>query len=434
MMEQTRLRTRHVVGAAALVAGLVVVTGLGLHAAGHELGTALAPFVMAYSPQATLFALPAATLLAAAVVLAPRLLTRPRSGPAFGAAAFGLALTLGLAVAAARRGPDAWSHVFDLGPGGSFEAKNEYLPGLPALEHGAWFFLDRFAQMVPSMPVNVGGHPPGLMLVIHALGIETAGALATLCIVAAAVCAPLAYVLARTLGQGEPTARVAGLLTAMSPVVLLFGTTSADAVYAAAGLTAAILLVAPGDRLRMAGAGVFAIATLATWALLAIGAWATLVAWQRDGPRAALVLAVACGAAVVGVNAMLAAVSGYDPFGTLVATEGLYRNSIASIRPYAFWVLGSPVAWGVMLGLPIAGAALVAVVRRRPEAVALALVLLIAAVMGFTKAETERIWLPFAPLACVAAAPALRASRLRPALVVLAVQALAVELLFDTVW
>jgi hypothetical protein len=55
-------------------------------------------------------------------------------------------------------------------------------------------------------------------------------------------------------------------------------------------------------------------------------------------------------------------------------------------------------------------------------------------VLGLTKAETERIWLPFVPLACIAASAAAPAARLRPMLAALAVQGLAVELLFFTVW
>jgi hypothetical protein len=347
---------------------------------------------------------------------------------------FGLALSLALALAAGRRGPRAWSHVFELGPGGSFEAKNEYLPGLPALDHGVWFFLDRFAELVPSMPVNVGGHPPGLMLGIHALGLDTPGKLAALCIGAAAACAPLAYALARSLLADERRARVAGLLVAASPVLLLFGATSADAVYAGAGLIAANGLVARGRATRVAGTVAFALATLGTWALLAIGAWAAVLAWRRDGFSAGVRLAAACAVAVAVVNGGLALAYGYDPIGTLRATEALYRNSVASVRPYWFWALGSPVAWGLMLGAPIAAAGLVAAARGRPEAVALAAVLAIAALLGFTKAETERIWRPFAPLACVAAAAVLPTARLRAVLAVLAVQALSVELLFDTVW
>ena len=56
----------------------------------------------------------------------------------------------------------------------------------------------------------------------------------------------------------------------------------------------------------------------------------------------------------------------------------------------------------------------------------------IASVLGFTKAETERIWLFLVPFVCLAAAPLVRRPRALAA--ALAVQALAYELLFDTLW
>jgi hypothetical protein len=59
-------------------------------------------------------------------------------------------------------------------------------------------------------------------------------------------------------------------------------------------------------------------------------------------------------------------------------------------------------------------------------------VLAFSAVVGFTKAETERIWLFFAPFVCLAAAT--RDFPLRPVLAALAVQALAWEFLWDTIW
>ena len=87
-----------------------------------------------------------------------------------------------------------------------------------------------------------------------------------------------------------------------------------------------------------------------------------------------------------------------------------------------------------MLGLPIVVGWLRATERGQDAALALAGVIVVAAVAGFTKAEVERIWLPFAPLACVAAAPLLAGPRLRPALALLAVQALGWQLLFATIW
>jgi hypothetical protein len=104
------------------------------------------------------------------------------------------------------------------------------------------------------------------------------------------------------------------------------------------------------------------------------------------------------------------------------------------IRPYWFWVLGSPVAWMVCMGLPLTGGWLLAIRRRRPEALALAAVIAIAAVLAFTKAETERIWLPFIPLACAAAATVIPPRTLRLVLALLAIQTLLTQFLFETVW
>ena len=63
-----------------------------------------------------------------------------------------------------------------------------------------------------------------------------------------------------------------------------------------------------------------------------------------------------------------------------------------------------------------------------------ALAIAVASVLGFTRGETERIWLAFTPLACVAAAAVVPVSRLRPVLTILAVHALAVEVQLFTVW
>jgi len=83
--------------------------------------------------------------------------------------------------------------------------------------------------------------------------------------------------------------------------------------------------------------------------------------------------------------------------------------------------------------VPIAARTVAALARREPEAIALAVIVGVAAVLGFTKGETERIWLPFVPLACVSAA-SLPSARGRLLLGALAAQALLTEVLFDTIW
>ena len=154
----------------------------------------------------------------------------------------------------------------------------------------------------------------------------------------------------------------------------------------------------------------------------------------RGHRRRALALAVSCGAALVVFYGLLHLATGYDPVGVLQATESVYREGIASRRPYAFWVFGSPIAFLMAMGLPIAWLALRAAGAGNAPAVALFAVVAVAAVLGFTKAETERIWQFLVPLACVAAAVALPVRRLPLVLGLLAAQALATELLVYTVW
>jgi hypothetical protein len=268
---------------------------------------------------------------------------------------------------------------------------------------------------------------------LHLLGIHTPGGLTALCVGLGAATAPLAYDLGRVMG-GESRGRRAGVLTAFAPSLLLFGVTSVDYAFAALALAAACLLVRRNPAALLAGAALAAVASFFSWLLLAIPAWAAIAVLRRDGPRRAVVCGGASAIMVLGFNAALAVAVGYDPITTLRVLDGLYRHGAAATRPYAFWLFGSPVAWAVMLGIPTAWLAARALARGDPAAVALAAIVLAAAVLGFTKAETERIWLPFVPLACVAAAATLSRRALREVLWALAVQALAVELLFDTVW
>jgi hypothetical protein len=299
--------------------------------------------------------------------------------------------------------------------------------------HGIPYFLGHFAALFPYLPLHAQGNPPGPLIALDLLGVRTAGAMATLCIGVGALTAPLAYDLGRGLG-GEQRGRMAGVLTAFSPSILLFGVTSADYAFATLGLVAACLLVRRRPAAILAGAAAAAGAAFFSWLLLAIPAWAALVVLRRDGWRAGVRVGVAAAAAVVAFNLALFVGFGYDPFAALRATANVYYHGTGSYRPYAFWVFGSLTAWAVMLGLPIMWFALRALSVGEPAAIALAATVAVAALLGTTAGETERIWLPFAPLACVAAAAAVPAGRLRPILLLLTFQAMLVELLFFTVW
>jgi hypothetical protein len=422
-------RARVVPGAAFAVMAATVVVGMWLaRHDGRELGVPFPPFVGRWDPAITAWALSAAALFVLAIVAAPRALALPPA--AFAAAVFALTLALRLALGAASRGADEWSRVFEPD---SFEGPNEYLPALTALRYGPGFLLDRFSELVPALPVHAAGHPPGLLLVMDAFGITTPGRLAALCIASGALAAPLAYAVGRQL-LDDRRARFAALLTATAPSMLLFGATSADALYASVGLLAAWPLASPRPAHRAAGAVLLALASLFAWSLLATCAWAALLAWRRRGPKDMLILALTCAAALLAVHGALAALTGWDPIGTLRATEQVYRFGVAAERPYWFWLPGSPTAFLLMLGLPVAWLALRALARADDAAIAIVAVLAIAAIAGFTKAEVERIWLCLAPLVCLAAASALQERHLRPVLALLGAHALAWELLWNTVW
>jgi methylthioxylose transferase len=415
------------VGAATVAVGLYV-----RRATDTPLGVPYPPALGNWAPQADPLLIVSVACLAAAVVLAPRLLEPRVSSWAFALATLVLTLVLRLALAAGRGGSGEWSRVFDLAR--SAEAKNEYLPALGALDFGARFFLDRFAELVPALPVHVAGHPPGLLLTLHALGIDTPGEMAALCIGIGALSGPLAYLLGRQV-LDERGARLAALLLTVAPGALLFGATSADAVYLTLGLAAAWPLATRAWPARAAGAAALALASFFAWSLLAVGAWAAILAWRREGLRAAAALAAMCGVAVAAFYALLYAATGFDPIGTIRATEEVYRSGIASLRPYWYWLFGSPVAFLLVLGLPIAWHAVRGLAAGDALALAIFAVIAVAAVLGLTKAETERIWLFLAPFVCLAAAAAIGPRRpLTAIFAALAVQAVVYELLFDTVW
>ena len=416
-----------------MIAALTLLVGEWIKVKGGRLGAFSPPFYAHWYPYVGALAPVAFVALASAAVAAPHWVRRVRQPVIFAGGLYLLAVALGLSLNISRGGVhDLWA-VFKTGPGGSLEAYQEYLPGLPALSHGIGYYVGHFPQLIPSLPIHVKGNPPGPLVLLHLLGIDTAQGLAALCIGIGALTAPLAYDLGRTL-QGEERGRIAGVLTAFSPALLLCGVTSADYAFAALGLAGACLLIRRGALPRATGAAVAALATFFSWLLVAIPVWAVLVVLRRGGLRRALTLTLLCLIAGLGLYGALALVLGYDPFAAVRATATAYHQGIARVRPYAYWLFGSPTAWWIGLGLPIGWLALRSAATREPAALALFAIVVASSILGLTKAETERIWLPFVPLACLAAAAVLPGRRLPIVLWLLVVQALAIELLFDTVW
>jgi hypothetical protein len=416
-----------------LVCGGAVLTlavGLVAKAAGADWGAPAQPLVIFLRPALSTWALPAAVVLAASLFLALRL-RRAAVGPwGFAAATFALTLATRLALNVFRGGPGALDQVFVVAPKG--EGRTEFLPALRFLDGGVGHFLSHFTDISPKLPIQAQGHPPGLLLAIHYLGLDTPAGLAALTIVVGALATPLLYLLAREL-TGETEARAATLLFVFVPTSLLYGATSADALFATLGVLAAVGLLARRPASRVLGAGALALAFFFSYALLAVGAWAALVRWRREGVGAALQLAVTCAAVLVVAFVVLDLVTGFDLVAAIRATDDRYREGVARLRPYAFWFFGSPAAFVLMLG-PVAWFAARSLAAKEATAVALAIVIAISVLAGYTKAETERIWLFLVPFACLAAARSLSARRLPVVLVAVTAQAVLIETFLFTKW
>ncbi|MFN8111591.1 MAG: hypothetical protein U0R51_00175 [Solirubrobacterales bacterium] len=422
--------TRTAVGLT-VVGLLTVAVGLAVHAGGGGLGTPLPPFFATWDPHVDTYALIGLPVVAISLLAAVPLLAGRGGTLAFVGGVFAIALAARLGLSLARDGADGWYAVFGSDP----EAANEYLPVLPAIDSlGLHAFLDRFAELSPTLPIHPSAHPPGLLVLLEATGIDSPRAFAALVIAIGAAAAPLTWLLARRLGMADGRARAAAMLIAFSPAALLYGVLSTDAVFATLGLVAASLLVGSGLGSWIAGALAFAFASFFSWALLAIGAFAAVVRLLRGGIRSAVGMALVAGVVLVGFYLALYALTGFDPIGSVRAAGDAYSLGIANARPYLFWLFGSPVAFAVALGIPTAWYAARALGTGDPAAVGLAAIVLVSVLIGLTKAETERIWLFMGPLAAVAAAT-LVPLRWAPAICAfLVAQALLTQILLDTVW
>ena len=420
--------------ALALSAIVVATVAWGLIAdgAGVGLGTANPPFFLIFDSgfDGAAGVLWLALLLGCAGAAVP--LVRGSGSPlAFLVGITLLALGARLALAGVRDGTAGWYSMFGADP----EAANEYLPALPALHSlGLHDFLDRFAELAPSLPIHPSAHPPGLLLLTDWLGIDTPEGFAALVIVAGIGAVPLTYFAGRRLELEPWQARAAAAMAAFSPAAMIYGVASADALFATLGIAAVALLVGRGWGSRIAGAVTLAVASFFSWALLAVGAFAVLVVALRDRLAEGIKVAIAAGVAVVIFYVLLYAVSGYEPLRVLHAANEAYDLGISNARPWIYWVFGSPVAFAVLSGLPVAWYAARALGTGHAIAVALVAVIVIASLLGFSKAETERIWLFFGPLLCLAAAAIVPRERMPLVIGLLTAQALLIELGMETVW
>nr|WP_308201234.1 hypothetical protein [Actinoplanes maris] len=418
---------------------LAVLVGAALYLAGHPVHASSAPFTGRWLPHAGP-GTPAALAVGVLVVWhGPRLATT-LSWRRLLAVAYAASVAWILALALI----DGWQR----GLAGRLTTSHEYLSevgevtGVPALLRG---FAGRIVDFQPdSWTTHVAGHPPGALLVFAGLdriGLGGGGWAAIVCVAGGALCAVAVPVTVRVLGD-EAAARATVPFLVLFPGAVWIGA-SADGLFAgiaASGL--ALLAVALTGRRVVAAAGAGLLLGGCLYlsyglVLLAVPAAAVvlLAARVRPIPRLPLSVATIGVAAVVGAFTLAGFwwLDGYH----LVSIR--YYQGIASVRPYAYWV------WADLALLAVcAGPAAAVVLRRaarRPIGLGPAVLLPAAALLtvlaadlsGYSKAEVERIWLPFA-VWLMAGAGLIPAPDRRFWLAVQAVVALLINHLLLTTW
>jgi hypothetical protein len=287
------------------------------------------------------------------------------------------------------------------------ESRFDYWSVLPVVRtEGLGPFVRGYVDHLATYPVHVEGHPPGMVALywlLDRVGLPGPGWAAAAVIAIGASAVPAVLVAAREL-TGEQAARRAAPFLVVAPMALFVATT-ADAVFA--GLAAwAVALLAVAARRQRAGTAVAAgaLGTLTLYftyglvpLLLALGG---LVLWRLG--RVTVALWAAAGALAVAAAWSLA---GFSWLAGLRAAHHFYGLRAGDDRPYSYFLIADVVVFAVMLG-PAVIAGLVRLSDRAVfRVVAAALVAVaIADLSGLSKAEVERIWLPFLPWVTLATA------------------------------
>jgi hypothetical protein len=314
---------------------------------------------------------------------------------------------------------DGWRRGF----AGRLTAEHEYLRQVPTVTDIPTA-LRSFARRIPdfqpdSWITHVSGHPPGTLLTfvwLDRIGLGGGAWAGTLCLLAGSSAAAAIVVTLRAVND-EATARLAAPFVAVAPTAIWIAV-SADGYFT--GVSAwgiALLALAVHHRVRVpmlaaGGAGLllgWAIFCNYGLALIALPALAVLLTGKRRDGLTALAVAIPVALAVVVIFAW----AGFWWFDGYTLVQQRYWQGIALDRPFQYWSWANLASVICAIGLgSVAGVSKVfdtAAIRRKSGIHLLVLAALIAILCAdlsmLSKAETERIWLPF--MVWLTAAPAL---------------------------
>lgn len=314
-------------------------------------------------------------------------------------------------------------------------------------------FLSGFIERIPldvndNWPIHIAGHPPGATLffiLLDRLGIQSPYAAGVIVMTLGCTAAVAVLLTIKALGS-EKLARRAAPWLILAPSAIWMGV-SGDALFTAVGAWGLALLALAATALRRSrlvgfglGAGLLlGLCVYLSYGLVLLGILAIAVIYL-GGRWQALPWALV-GALAVAAVFTLAGFRWWEAFPVLVER---YYDGIQSKRQYGYWVWANLGAWTFTSGLAV-WAAFPRGIRyafrrgtgnRHVVAIlgcaGLAAVL-VATVSGMSKAEIERIWLPFTIWILVL--PSLLPLRWqRPLLATQITSAIAIEYLWSTQW
>jgi methylthioxylose transferase len=315
---------------------------------------------------------------------------------------------------------DGWQ----LGFAGRLVARHEYLlqvPTITDIPEMLRTFSSRILDYQPhSWITHVSGHPPGALLTfvwLDRVGLSGGAWAGAFCLLVGSSAATAVIVAVRAVSD-EATARMAAPFVAVAPTAIWIAV-SADAYFAGVAAWGIALLALAASRtvrwpiLAAAGAGLllgWAIFLNYGLALMGVLALAALIAvGNRRSALATLAAAVPAAVAV----AVAFAVAGFWWFDGYTLVQQRYWQGIAMNRPFQYWGWANLASVACAIGLgSVAGLARVfdiAAIRWRCGlhllVLAASAAILCADLSMLSKAETERIWLPF--MVWMTAAPAL---------------------------
>lgn len=322
---------------------------------------------------------------------------------------------------------DGWQRGF----AGRLTTRDEYLwevPGVTDIPTTLRTFSSRILDFQPSSwTTHVSGHPPGALLTfvwLDRIGLHGGAWAGLLCLLAGSSAAAAAVIAVRALAD-ECTARRAAPFVAVAPTAIWVAV-SADGYFA--GVTAwgiALLALAVHRTVRFpalvaAGAGLLlGWGVFLSYGLMLMGlpALAVLVGSRHPQAFRAALRALGPAALAAVAVAVVFAVAGFYWFDGYHLVQQRYWQGIAQDRPFQYWAWANLACAVCAIGLgSIAGISRVfnlAAIRHRSSLHLLLLAMLTAIVCAdvsmLSKAETERIWLPFT--VWLTAAPALLPAR-----------------------